>query len=222
MSAKNRIRRQVLRLPLRTPKGDSIGFPFWNSQLGVIAMMVLTAVVAETRTPAAESFDIIIRGGRIVDGTGAPWYVADIGIRNGQIDKIGRVDVGSAQRVIEARGFIVAPGFIDMMGQTATPLLNEPQSAINLLTQGITTINAGEGISAAPLGDEDGRRAVWQTMAEYFQAVEKNGVPLNVVQSVGHTQVRSLVLGDVDRRPSDEEMQRMTDWVREAMQAGAI
>ena len=171
---------------------------------------------------AEPQFDIVLKGGRIVDGTGAPWYIADVGIRKGVIAKIGRIESGSATREIDATGLIVAPGFIDMMGQTATPMLEDPSTAMNLLTQGITTINAGEGASAAPLNDDNLARFGWKSMAEYFQLLEMKGLPINVVQTVGHTQVRRIVLGEVDRRPSDEEMEQMRTLVREAMEAGAI
>ena len=113
--------------------------------------------------------------------------------------------------MIDAAGLVVAPGFIDMMGQTASPMMDDPKTAINLLTQGITTINAGEGGSAAPLGDEEGDATGYTTMAEYFTLVESKGLPVNVVQTVGHTQVRRIVLGDVDRRPSDEELKQMQE-----------
>ncbi len=171
--------------------------------------------------PAPE-FDLLIRNGRVVDGTGAPWYVADIGIKGERIAAIGRLDPKLAQRVIDADGLIVAPGFVDMMGQSATALLDDPRAAMNLLMQGITTINAGEGSSAAPLGGEEATRAGWSTMAEYFQLLDLKGLPVNVAQSVGHTQIRRLVMGDEDRRPSDEELRAMQDHVREAMRAGAI
>ena len=93
---------------------------------------------------------------------------------------------------------------------------------MNLLTQGITTINAGEGASAAPLDPGTARSAGWETMAEYFQLLDIKGLPINVAQTVGHTQVRRIVLGDVDRKPTAEELKRMEDLVREAMEAGAI
>ena len=167
------------------------------------------------------AFDFVIKNGRIVDGTGTPWYRADVGIRDGKITEIGRISPELAERVVDAEGLVVAPGFVDMMGQTATPMLDEPKTALSLLTQGITTINAGEGGSAAPLSAKDGASRGWRTMAEYFQLLELQGLPLNVAQTVGHTQVRRMVLGDTDRRPSNEELQRMRELVAEAMEAGS-
>lgn len=187
----------------------------------VIAMLVLS-LLADSVARADAKFDVLIRGGRVVDGTGAPWYIADVGIRDGLIVKIGRIERDRAKRVIDAAGLYVAPGFIDMMGQTATPMLDDPASALNLLTQGITTINAGEGASAAPLNEKDGASRGWTTTAEYFQLLDSKGLPVNVAQTVGHTQVRRLVLGDVDRRPTEDELNAMRAHVREAMEAGAI
>src|SRR5438132_2275087 len=169
-----------------------------------LALAIVCLASAVTAPLIAEQpFDIVIHGGRVVDGSGAPWYLADVGIRDGKIAKIGRIDAASAKRAIDAAGLVVAPGFIDMMGQTATPMLDDPASGMNLLTQGITTINAGEGASAAPLNTDDAKRLGWRTMAEYFGRIDRRGLPLNVVQTVGHTQVRTIVLGDVDRRPTE-------------------
>lgn len=168
------------------------------------------------------TFDIVILNGRIVDGTGSPWYKADVGILDGKIAKIGRIPPESARETIDANGLIVSPGFIDMMGQTATPMLRDPGSAINLLSQGITTINAGEGASAAPVAAHETKSLGWQNMAEYFQLLDLWGLPVNVVQTIGHTQVRRLVMGEDNRRPSADELAQMKEHVREAMEAGAI
>jgi N-acyl-D-amino-acid deacylase len=186
--------------------------------------MAMALFLAGGMAPAVrgQPFEVVIQGGRIVDGSGAPWYVADVGVRGGKIAKIGRIEAARAERVIDARGLIVAPGFIDMMGQTATPMMGDPSSSLNLLTQGITTINAGEGVSAAPLDEDEGRRLGWRTMAEYFRRIDEKGLPINMAQTIGHTQVRRLVLGDVDRRPSAAEQLQMDALVAEAMQAGAI
>ena len=189
----------------------------------VITIFVLcTAVNFATRVSSGEQFDLIWKGGRIVDGSGAPWYVADVAVRQGRIAKIGRIDPKSAERVIDVSGLVVAPGFIDMMGQTASPMIEDPAACLNLITQGITTINAGEGRSAAPLADDEVQPTGWRTMAEYFRLIDQRGIPLNVVQTVGHTQVRQIVLGELDRRPSDQELEQMKQLVREAMHAGAI
>ena len=188
----------------------------------ILLLLCSASALSKAAIAQPEAFDIVIQGGQIVDGTGAPWYRADIGIRAGKIAKIGRIEVNTSKRVINAAGLVVAPGFIDMMGQTATPMLDDPLSSMNLLTQGITTINAGEGSSAAPLGDDEAKRLGWRTMTEYFRRIDERGIPLNVAQTIGHTQVRTIVLGDVDRRPSPTELQQMNDLVAEAMQAGAI
>jgi N-acyl-D-amino-acid deacylase len=190
----------------------------WLASLVICSAFICFVASASAQQP----FDLVLRGGKVVDGTGSPWYFADVGIRDGKIAKIGRIEANAGKRAIDATGLVVAPGFIDMMGQTATPMLNDPTSAMNLLTQGITTINAGEGSSAAPLDDEDAKKLGWRTMAEYFKRIDERGIPINVAQTVGHTQVRRIVLGDVDRRPSPEELKRMGDLVAEAMQAGAI
>lgn len=189
-------------------------------RLSVILFTV--AVLLSAPLLAAEKYDVVIQGGRIVDGSGTPWFIGDVAIKSGKIAKIGRVDAANATRVIDAKGLTVAPGFIDMMGQTATPLLRNPATAANLLSQGITTINCGEGVSQAPLSADDARSAGWQTAAEYFQLLDMQGLPVNVVQTIGHTQARLIVLGDFDRRPSPEELKQMKALVREGMEAGAI
>jgi len=116
-----------------------------------LAAIVLPCLLGLVRgAESSPEYDMAILGGRVVDGSGSPWYRADIGIRSGKIAKIGQINAESAKQSIDATGLYVAPGFVDMMGQTATPMLRDPGTAINLLTQGITTINAGEGSSAAP------------------------------------------------------------------------
>ncbi|KAA5547116.1 serine hydrolase [Roseiconus nitratireducens] len=187
-----------------------------------VAVAILVILPLSSNARAEQQLDLVIQGGRIVDGTGAPWYVGDVGIDDGVIVRIGQIPEADAKELLDARGMIVSPGFIDMMGQTASPMIEDPNTAINLLTQGITTINAGEGGSAAPLGPEEGRRQGYTTMAEYFTLVESKGLPVNLVQTIGHTQVRRIVLGDVERRPSDEELTEMQSLVHEAMEAGAI
>jgi N-acyl-D-aspartate/D-glutamate deacylase len=183
-------------------------------------VFLLAVLVEEAR--AQPSYEVVLRGGRIVDGCGTPWYRGDVALKDGRIVAMGRLDDAPAKRTIDASGLVVAPGFIDMMGQSASSFLEDAHAGDNLLTQGITTINAGEGESAAPLAGEEARRAGWATMAEYFDRLDRAGMPMNAVQTVGHTQVRSIVIGDVDRQATPAELERMKGLVREAMEAGAI
>lgn len=171
---------------------------------------------------ADSQFDILIRNGKIVDGSGAPWFRGDIGIRAGKIVKIGRLNNATGKQTIDASGLVVSPGFIDMMGQTASPFLEDLAAGNNLLSQGVTTILAGEGGSAAPLNDADAKKAGWKTMRDYFELLDRKGMPINVVQNIGHTQVRRLVIGRTDRAPTEAELKEMQALVREAMEAGAI
>src|ERR1051325_2375577 len=106
-----------------------------------------------TSAAGAQPFDLIVRNGHIVDGTGSPWYAADIGIRGGKIAAIGRLDGAPAKRAIDARGMVVAPGFIDMLGQSELTILVDPRLPSKIY-QGITTEITGEGNSVAPLNDE--------------------------------------------------------------------
>ncbi|MEW4490735.1 serine hydrolase [Thalassoglobus sp. JC818] len=196
-----------------------------TSSVLLSAFLVLTvngAEMSEAEDQSKPLYELAILNGRVVDGTGSPWFKADLGIVDGKIVKVGKISPESADEVIDADGLIVAPGFVDMMGQTATPMLRDPDSAINLLTQGITTINAGEGGSAAPVSEAEAASLGWQNMMEYFQMLDMRGLPVNVVQTIGHTQVRVLVMGEADRRPTPEELSAMQDLVREAMEAGAI
>ena len=187
-------------------------------------LALVLAILSTTRLAAQEvTYDLVIRGGRIVDGTGAPSYRGDLGVRGGRIVAIGRPDATKARRVIDAMGMVVAPGFVDMMGQSADMFTRGPADvAVNLLSQGITTINAGEGGSSAPQVGENAQRLGWSTMREYFRRLESAGTPLNVAQTVGHTTIRRIVIGDSARQASAAELERMKGLVEEAMQAGAI
>ncbi|MBK9171016.1 MAG: D-aminoacylase [Bryobacterales bacterium] len=176
----------------------------------------------------AQPLDLLITNGRVVDGSGNPWYNADVGIRGGAIVEIGKLSGRSAKRTIDARGQVVAPGFVDLMGGRSLPLLLDPDSAASKLRQGITTMFAGEGSSDAPHTDQtfpqEARRAGynWRTYGEYFQVLEKRGIALNVVHNVGAAQIRRIVLGDEDRAPNAEELKRMQALVSQAMRDGAV
>ena len=137
-------------------------------RLALAALLLVTSRAA-AQPPARETeHDLVIRGGRIIDGTGAPAYRADLAVRNGRISAIGRLDSARAKRTIDATGRVVTPGFIDMMGQSGESFINGTgESALNLFTQGITTINAGEGGSSAPLAGEAARARGWQSLSPY-------------------------------------------------------
>ena len=183
---------------------------------------------------AAQSpeFDLVIRNGRVIDGTGSPWYAADVGIRDGRIAAIGRLDRAKATRVVDAGGDVVAPGFIDMLGQSELSILANP-SLPSKIFQGITTEITGEGGSPGPLNDaiiEADRASYeqlgivpdWRTLAEYYARLERQGIGINMATYVGATQVRRMVLGDDDRDPTPAELERMRGLVRQAMRDGAV
>jgi len=191
--------------------------------LRCFVLAIMLAGASSSAGAQAATYDLVIHGGRIVDGTGAPSYRADLAVVNGRISVIGRPDTTKARRVIDATGLVVAPGFIDMMGQSADMFTRgSADAAFNLLSQGVTTINAGEGESSAPVGPDSARTVGWSTMREYFRRLEAAGTPLNVAQTVGHTTIRHIVIGDSARQATPAELQRMRGMVEEAMQAGAI
>lgn len=164
---------------------------------------------------SAQDFDILLLNGRVVDGSGNPWYRADVAIRGGVIAEIGRLKGRGAKRVIELNDRVVSPGFIDMMGGRSSPLLADPSAAESKLRQGITTMMAGEGGSEAP-------SERWKTFAEYFEALGRQGVRLNIVHNVGAAQVRRMVIGEEDRAPTPAELARMKEHVAQAMRDGAV
>ncbi len=175
-------------------------------------------------------FDVLISGARVIDGTGNPWFRADVGIRGDVIAEIGSLSDRGATRTIEARDRIVSPGFIDMMGQSSLVLITDPPSAESKLRQGITTYLSGEGGSPAPQSTEtqsspliiEGDTVRWNTYAEYFAIMEGFGIPINVVHDVGLTQVRRVVLGEGDIQPTAAQLEEMKALVRQAMEDGAV
>jgi dihydroorotase/N-acyl-D-amino-acid deacylase len=197
--------------------------------LGIAALGACFLGVA----PAAEApYDVIIANGHIVDGTGSPWYAGDVGIRAGRIAAIGKLGNARATRRIDASGKVVAPGFIDMLGQSEFTILVDPRLPSKIY-QGITTEITGEGTSAAPLSgaarveaaqslEHYGLKADWQSLGEYFARLERQGIGINLASYVGATTVREVVIGTENRPPSAAELLRMQALVREAMEQGAV
>lgn len=175
-------------------------------------------------------FDILIRNARIVDGAGNPWVRGDVGIRDDRIVAVGHLGQREGLRTIDAGGRVLAPGFIDLMGQSSLVLVTDPASAGSKLRQGITTYLSGESGSAAPQNEETQPRPPvagedtlrWRTYPEYFEILEEIGIPLNVAHNVGLAQVRRVVLGDEDVQPTPHQLEEMKTLVREGMEAGAV
>jgi len=178
------------------------------------------------------TYDLIIEHGRVIDGTGAPWFAADVGIRAGRITAIGQLDKATATRRINAAGRVVAPGFIDMLGQSELTLLVNPHVPSKIF-QGITTEITGEGESVAPVDAAIAREAApkfshygitqdWTDFAGYFARLEKQGTGINIGTYVGATTVREMVVGYADRAASPDELTRMQAIVATAMRQGAL
>jgi dihydroorotase/N-acyl-D-amino-acid deacylase len=201
--------------------------------LGEITAAAYDARLTLAAAPEASlPYDVIIRNGRIIDGSGNPWVSGDLAIRGDRIAAIGRLAHAEAKRVIDASGMVVSPGFIDMLGQSELSLLIDNRS-LSKLSQGITTEITGEGASVAPQNaltlaqlqpglDEYHLKVDWSSLGEYFARLEKTGTPLNIGTYVGASQIREAVLGDVNRAPTPAELAKMKELVTQAMQQGAF
>jgi dihydroorotase/N-acyl-D-amino-acid deacylase len=198
-------------------------------RLAVFALLLLTLAPLYAQTAP---YDLIIRNGHIIDGTGSPWYSGDIGIRNGHIAAIGFLGTAQAKRTIDAHGMVVAPGFIDMLGQSELTILVNPHLPSKIF-QGITTEFTGEGGSVAPLNDAiikadqlsyDHLKLTpdWRTLRQYFARLEKQGMGINLGTYVGATQVRRMALGDDKVQPTPAQLEQMKALVRDAMRDGAV
>ena len=209
---------------------------------GVVAAMMLMPQVragakdggevrAQEQGETSGSYEVVIRNAHIVDGTGSPWYEGDIGIRSGKIAAIGKLSQAVAQQEIDAAGRVVAPGFIDMLGQSEVTILVDPHLPSKIF-QGITTEITGEGSSIAPqtdatLADDHaeyehyGITPDWKTLSEYFKRLQKQGIGINIGTYVGATQVRKVVIGNGNRPATPDELNRMKKLVAEAMEQGA-
>ncbi|HEV2352465.1 MAG TPA: amidohydrolase family protein [Terriglobia bacterium] len=176
--------------------------------------------------------DVLIKNGHILDGTGNPWFAGDVAVRGDRIVAMGKLGDTTAKRIIDATGLVVAPGFIDMLGQSETSLLIDNR-ALSKLSQGITSEITGEGGSIAPQNERTLAPAKpylhhyhlkidWKTLDGYFRRLEKDGTPLNLGTYVGAAQVREAVLGDDDRAPTPAELDQMKQLVAQAMHDGAM
>lgn len=184
----------------------------------------------------ATDYDIIIRNGVIIDGSGNPWFRGDICIKDGRIKHIGQMGGADARHELEANGLVVVPGFIDIHAHSDFTLLVDPL-AESKIRQGVTTEIVGQcGESAAPITDEtveyseekhpsfyrDYFTITWRTMSEYCDVLSTNGLSINVVPFIGHGTVRQNVMGFENRPPTAEELEQMKTFVRDAMEQGAF
>jgi len=206
-----------------------------------IALLALfTAACSTAPAPSSPSdparttdFDVLITGGRLLDGTGAPWFEGDVGIVGDEIREIGRLAARTATTRIDARGTYVAPGFIDMLGQSELNVLADGRAA-SKITQGITTEITGEGSSIAPLNDRLAAEARpsfaalkveldFRTLGEYFTRLEtRSRTAINVGTFVGAGGLRAYVIGDQQRAATPQELEQMKTLVRQAMDEGAL
>jgi N-acyl-D-amino-acid deacylase len=196
-------------------------------------IIVLLALAAAAPSNAADAeYDLVIANGHIIDGTGSPWYAGDLGVRAGRVAAIGNLSNAARKQTIDAHGLIVAPGFIDMLGQSELTVLLEPRLPSKIF-QGITTEITGEGNSIAPLNDailEEAQPALdhyqikgdWRTFRDYFARVEKQGIGINMGHYIGATTVREMVIGYGNREPSADELKKMQALVAESMEQGAL
>ena len=197
-----------------------------------LVSLALLGAAAPSGAAPPQSCDLLLAGGRVVDGTGAPWFRADVCVVGDRIAAVGRLEGIQAKRHIDAARLVVAPGFIDMLGQSEYNVLVDPRAA-SKITQGITTEITGEGSSIAPVNarilaenrevfERYGVTPDFTTLAGYWKALERTRPAINLGTFVGAGGVRNLVLGESDRRATPEELRQMEAAVAQAMEEGAF
>jgi N-acyl-D-amino-acid deacylase len=217
---------------LETNNGETMGSSTRKRKLLIFSVFLLTIIPPLRAQAPIPAFDLVITNGHIIDGTGSPWYSGDVGIRGGKIAAIGNLSDTQPTRTIDVHGMVVAPGFIDMLGQSELTILVDPRLPSKIY-QGVTTEITGEGGSIAPLNDsiiQFDRRGFaqyhitpdWRTFQQYFARLEKQGMGINLASFVGATQVRRMVLGDDDKQPTPAQLDQMRELVRQAMREGAV
>ena len=198
--------------------------------LGILSILVLAGCGSAPQPGPV--YDILITGGLVVDGTGAPGIYADVGIKGETIAAVGLLSRAEAAEVIEAAGLVVAPGIIDIHSHSDYALLVDG-NAESKIRQGVTTEIIGEATSAGPFPADEtdhgriespvyGVKIDWNTLGEYFDRLQASGISVNIASYVGSRTVRRYVMGDTNRPATQEEMELMAEVVEEAMQEGAL
>jgi N-acyl-D-amino-acid deacylase len=202
----------------------------------LLSLTLCAAAVACTGTPPAaapapsqQPYDLLIRNGMIVDGTGSPWVRGDVAIRGDRIAAVGVLRTAQARDTVDATGLVVSPGWIDMLGHSEYPLLADGR-AVSKITQGITSEITGEVTSVVPvnantlreLGDATRQRVTWTDLDGYFRALEAARPAINLGTFVTVGSVRRYVMGDADRAPTPTELDTMRTLVAAAMEDGAM
>lgn len=197
----------------------------------LVCVSSLALVAAAVRAAQAQEsdYDLVIRNGRIVDGTGNPWFYGDVAVRGDRIAAVGRVPENRVKRTLDAKGLVVSPGFIDMHSHSDFLVL-EDGHAQSKIRQGVTTEILGEGSSAGPytgnLGsppaDVRGKSRHWSRLGEYFDLIDDTGVSVNVASYVGIGNIWQCVMGTSFDRPTRDQLAEMERLVGEAMNDGAL
>ena len=195
---------------------------------GITAISVWTAGEGTLHAAGAD-YDLILRGGKLVDGTGNPWYYGDLAIKGDRILAVERELTGRAEREIDARGLVVTPGFIDIHSHSDWLLL-EDGDAQSKIRQGVTTEILGEGSSVGPFKNQleprkvrvGERQVSISTISDYFEQIEQAGVSVNVASYVGLGTVWQCVIGHSFQRPTASQFAQMKELVSDAMEDGAL
>jgi N-acyl-D-amino-acid deacylase len=200
----------------------------------VVAIGAVVSAVYAASAPAPQqiSFDVIVRGGTVFDGTGAPGRLVDVGLRGDRIAGLGDLSAAASANIVDAKGLAVAPGFINMLSWSTESLLIDGRSQ-GEIRQGVTTQIFGEGSSMGPLTDEMKKRMVenmgdlkfeitWTSLSEYLRELQRRGISQNVASYLGATTVREHVIGLEDRKPTPLQLDEMRALVAREMEAGAL
>jgi N-acyl-D-aspartate/D-glutamate deacylase len=201
--------------------------------LSFLSLMTVTPASFAEPSGAGPRYDVVVVNGRVIDGSGNPWFAADVAINNGRITKIGKVDPKLGKKVIDAKGMIVTPGFIDLHTHTDMPAIADG-NAESAVRQGVTLDVIGESETVAPLKGavleeykEDAKRRYgvdvdWSTLDGYFRRLSQKGASINIASSVSPQQIRRVVVGFDDRPATAAEIDQMTKLVAQAMEEGAV